>query len=118
MIFQLQDFTFDCTPWPSIAKYGCGKGDTWEWTVLDKTTLGTSDCKNLCLQHASGDGCCYVSDKNGCFWKAGAKAITGPTGHGLSITCFPTVSSEFYFILSIQLKCLMDSNSLFILFKL
>ena len=71
------------------------------WSVLDKATFGTSECKSLCLQHASGDGCCYVSDKNGCFWKAGAKAITGPTGYGLSITCSSTVSSEFYFILTI-----------------
>ena len=90
-----------CTTWPNSSKYGCTGGG--EWVPLDKATFGTAECESLCIRHALSEGCCIVGQDFGCYWKGGAKAVTSPTPLSASSSnC--TIFSEFYFIISIQLK--------------
>ena len=98
IFFLVKDEAFHCTSWPKSSNYGCVNEAGDDWTLLDETTFGTSECKSLCLQHASGDGCCYYVGYNyGCYWKAGSSAIPG--AYGFAITCVSKVPGEFYLIL-------------------
>ena len=76
-----------CMSWPNTT-YGCtDNGD--DWALLDAATFETSECKSLCLQHASSDGCCFVGDAYGCYWKGGAIAGSNPNSNekDFAITC-------------------------------
>ena len=92
----------NCTSWPNNSNYGCSS-DGDNWAKLDNTTFGKDECEFLCSQHASNEwwsmnGCCYVSQAYGCYWKGGATAIKHPNGAGLAVTC--TASGELYCILT------------------
>jgi len=81
------DHCIQCNSWPTSGYHGCSGGD--DWKLLHKGFLFGSECKSLCLQQASGDGCCYVSDK-GCYWKGGASSVVSSScsdGRCLSIEC-------------------------------
>ena len=76
----------NCTSWPNNAIYGCSPdGDNWE--KLDSTTFGKDECESLCRQHASSDGCCFVGEALGCYWKGGATASQDPNDKWLAVTC-------------------------------
>ena len=94
-----------CTKWSEpVSCYG---GKRWE-TLSNDYLDDISECESLCIEHARsvGDGCCQVYPHLplglGCYWKSGAKGVEDTLGGGLASIC--TNSSEFYFILCIQLK--------------
>ena len=64
-----------CKTWPNSSYYGCTEGG--DWKLLDRETFETAECESLCLQNASGEGCCFVGDSYGCYWKGGARVAKG-----------------------------------------
>ena len=75
-----------CLPWSETPTSTCsGAGD---YKALDRKmrTSDTSNCLALCQQEQQ-IGCCYLSNKYGCHWKAGAKSTTG--GSAMTTTCYP-----------------------------
>ena len=100
----MHDHCIQCNPWPTSGYHGCSGGDGWK--LLDKATVDASMCESLCLQHASGDGCCYVSG-SGCYWNGGATYASSNScsdGHCLSMECSVATCRKFYFMLSIQMN--------------
>ena len=100
-LFLLKADAIHCTPWPeykSNCKPANGQGE--EWKQLDEDTKVTSECESLCMQHASGDGCCNLDNKYGCYWRPGSIAIMDKETDGISVTCVTQVSGEYYLILS------------------
>ena len=75
-----------CTSWPNNSNYGC-TSDGDNWALLDSTTFGKDECESLCRQHASSDGCCFVGEALGCYWKGGATASQDPNDKWLAVTC-------------------------------
>jgi len=77
-----------CTSWPNSANNGC-TSDGDDWTPLDKTTFGKDECESLCRQHASSDGCCFVGEEFGCYWKGRATASQDPDPNdkNFAVTC-------------------------------
>ena len=73
-----------CSTWPKNQIYGCSsKGD---WKIL-KSNISISDytkCEKLCLLELQ-DGCCFLNNGSGCYWKPGAIAVAGLDS--LSVTC-------------------------------
>lgn len=68
--------------------YGCfsNNNNALSWTLLDEKQEGTAECELLCRAHASDDGCCYVKDGEGCWWKNAA--VAGPGyGSGKAVRC-------------------------------
>ena len=92
------DADLQCTTWPKSLHFGCSKGGTW--ISLSKTTFGTEECESLCLQYASREGCCFVGDKYGCYWKSGATVYINPlykaSNDGLAVACTNSSRSKFF----------------------
>ena len=78
-----------CSSWPEATEWGCSNGGGW--TGLD-SSMGisqTAECELLCRQQNS-DGCCYLSDSHGCYWRISSEAGVGeqvPQVPGLAVTC-------------------------------
>ena len=87
-----------CTSWPDSSNYGCTlEGDGF--LSLDTTIYGAAECESLCRQHASSDGCCFVGDAYGCYWKNGAKVSNEETDDGFAVACTFSSKSKFLLIL-------------------
>ena len=100
----MQDHCIQCNEWITAGYHGCSGGD--DWKLLDKATVDPYMCQSLCLQQASGDGCCFTSD-NGCYWKGGATYAPLSSclyGYCYSTECSVATCRELYFIFSIQMK--------------
>ena len=64
-----------CTNWPSTSNHKCNDdGDSL--TLLDSSINDVFECEALCLKNDPGEGCCYLSTVDGCFWKGGATVET------------------------------------------
>ena len=75
-----------CSSWPETTGWGCLYGG--DWTELDRS-MGisqTADCELLCHQQNS-NGCCYLSDSSGCYWKTSATVSTSESTQGLAVAC-------------------------------
>ena len=70
------------------------------------TEAHTTQCTQLC-QRMGEEGCCYLSDDDGCYWKGGAHVMDDPN-NGLSVNC--TVTGNNYFANGIIIK---TSNNYF-----
>lgn len=98
--YQSTGATLTCTSWPSSIviddqitdAYGCSSSNNGVWTMLSETTVGTAECESLCREFASDDGCCFVKDSKGCWWK-NAETAGVTLGFGKAITC--TSNSAF-----------------------
>ena len=93
ILFNSQGISVSCTSWPNSANNGC-TSDGDDWTPLDKTTFGKDECESLCRKHASSDGCCFVGEEFGCYWKGRATASQDPNDKNFAVTC--TASGELY----------------------
>ena len=74
-----------CSSWPETTRWGCLNGG--DWTELDRS-MGisqTADCELLCHQQNS-NGCCYLSDSSGCYWRISAEVSTS-SSQGLAVAC-------------------------------
>ena len=91
-IVTLSEDDLQCATWPSSNKYGCSIDKGGDWTALDEAIFGTAECELLCRQYGTDNGCCFVSDAFGCYWKGGATATNDSGDNALAITC--TVSSS------------------------
>ena len=84
--------------WPLSSNYGCSNsGGDWKRLKADSgltMVYEPFECQRLCLQYASsgeewmelvsyGNGCCFVNDHYGCYWKSGSTAVSG--GSGLAV---------------------------------
>ena len=92
-IVILSEDDLQCATWPSSNKYGCSLDEGEDWTVLDEAIFGTAECELLCRQYGTDNGCCFVSDAFGCYWKGGATATNDPGDIALAITCTVRSSS-------------------------
>ena len=64
-----------CTNWPSTSNHKCNDdGDSL--ILLDSSINDVFECEALCLENDPGEGCCYLSTVDGCFWKGGATVET------------------------------------------
>ena len=93
-------------PWPDNSNYGC-TADGDDWALLDAATFGKNECKSLCLQHASNDGCCFVGETLGCYWKGRATAEfdINSNGNNYAITC--TTYGESYYVFAPSINVLL-----------
>ena len=85
-----------CTSWPNISTYGCTPTPGTTWEKLDSTTFGKDECESLCRQHASSDGCCFVGESWGCYWKGGAFATTEFNAQNFAVNCSLVPSGVLY----------------------
>ena len=95
----MQGTLINCMSWPEQPSYGCtAEGD--DWALLDAATFEKVQCKSLCLQHASTDGCCFVGERWGCYWKGGAIADTNLNSNekDFAITCTTYGESSYVFV--------------------
>ena len=74
--------------------YGCDdEGE--DWVKLDDKTNSTAGCEILCLQEPSGDGCCLLDFRFGCYWKRGSYAkVTSDGSRKLAVNCSIEESSK------------------------
>ena len=96
MSLYFQDTLLHCASWPSAPNYGCSLDEGDDWTLLHDSIFTIAECESLCRQHASGDGCCFVSDAFGCYWKGGATVTKHPGDNAYAIDCTFSVPSEFH----------------------
>ena len=99
----LQNYDLECTYWPSSKNLCSDDGE--EPLVLD-TSVRPSDfqkCENLC-RNEGGEGCCFLTDSDGCKWKKGSVATSVSMGEQtyFAITCsfsgtIVVVYKDFYF---------------------
>ena len=99
----LQNYDLECTYWPSSKNLCSDDGE--EPLVLD-TSVRPSDfqkCENLC-RNEGGEGCCFLTDSDGCKWKKGSVATSVSMGEQkyFAITCsfsgtIVVVYEDFYF---------------------
>ena len=85
-----------CTPWPESEGYGCTGGSTKNiWKNLNATMSVSqkAECEMLCKEQKE-DGCCFLKDRTGCYWRKNALAHKklpnlgySDLTTGLSITC-------------------------------
>ena len=76
-----------CYAWPTSEHYGCtADGDSW--TSLDSSldTSETSACEELCIGQGE-DGCCYLGNGYGCYWKGGAGVSSDDGDTSISVKC-------------------------------
>ena len=85
--------------WPKSKSYGCSNsGGEWKQLKKDWGTMVYEplECQRLCLDYASrgkawielasyGNGCCFVSDSYGCYWKSGSTVQLASGGNSLAI---------------------------------
>ena len=114
LIFSISlDAELICATWPDSTNWGCtAEGDDWE--PLDTKLYGKARCESLCRQHASSEGCCFVGDAYGCYWKNGATAMfsNDVTEEAFAVACTFSSNSKFLSILCVRLK-----GSLFFIFS-
>ena len=76
-----------CSTWPTNAAYGCtASGGGW---VSMNDSLRESDfiiCEKMCSSQGT-NGCCYLSNAYGCYWKQDAEVSQGASDNGLAVTC-------------------------------
>ena len=46
----------------------------------------TQDCQNLCMERKE-EGCCYINDQFGCYWKEKEDVSPMDPGTGMAIRC-------------------------------
>ena len=46
----------------------------------------SQDCQNLCMERKE-DGCCYLNDQFGCYWKEKEDVSPMDAGTGMAIRC-------------------------------
>ena len=76
-----------CAAWPSSEVYGCTL-DGKDWKSLDKNLDSSqkSTCQKLCITQRE-NGCCYLSNSMGCWWKSGAKVSSVSGDNGIAVKC-------------------------------
>ena len=89
-----------CSSWPDSPTFGCTDGGE-NYTSLHKTIgiADTANCEYLC-QNKGEDGCCYLHDTDGCYWKASAEVATD-TGSGIASKCSDTSNPCIIFFINI-----------------
>ena len=85
---SFHNYYLECTYWPSSKNICSDDGE--EPIVLD-ASVRPSDfqkCENLC-RIEGGEGCCFLTDSNGCKWKRGSVATEDSKGKHeyFAITC-------------------------------
>ena len=74
-----------CSTWPTSEAFSCTE-DGGGWKSLDNSlgTSQTSACQQLCVAEGE-NGCCYLSQNLGCYWKVGAGVYS--IGSGIAVEC-------------------------------
>ena len=84
----LYNHDLECTYWPSSKNLCSDDGE--EAIVLDSSVRNSDfqKCENLC-RNEGGEGCCFLTDSNGCKWKKGSVATSVSMGEQnyFAITC-------------------------------
>ena len=79
--------TITCSSWPASSGYACSGPGTWK--VLAEGMDGSMkfSCEALCRKEGV-DGCCYLRNRIGCYWRPGGHAYKDESPEGaISIDC-------------------------------
>jgi hypothetical protein len=75
-----------CSTWPTSENFGCTvDGDSWKALDSSLDTSRTSACEKLCSGQGR-DGCCFLRNGLGCYWKGGAK-VSSDDDDNISVEC-------------------------------
>ena len=71
-------------------RFGCSE-DGGEWKLLDRSMTSSnpihlSVCSFMCAKE-NENGCCYLNDIYGCWWKENSSVSMDPDDCAVSITC-------------------------------
>ena len=85
--FQFSERKVTCSAWPDSSNYGCTNvGANWIALNKDMNSSHTQDCQNLCMERKE-DGCCYLNDQFGCYWKEKEDVSPLDAGTGMAVRC-------------------------------
>ena len=69
----------------------------------------TQDCQNLCMERKE-DGCCYLNDQFGCYWKEKEDVSPLDAGTGMAVRCSVSGIEERLFITRFYYKPLWETK--------
>ena len=98
-LFSLID-GISCAAWPSkLRKIACTSSGG-DYIALNRGTdiSNTMECEKLCKRQKS-NGCCYLSDTAGCYWKPGAISHRNYDGGGAESTTVTCHQGNQYLVL-------------------
>ena len=82
-----------CSTWPESEIYGClADGDSWKSLDSSMDTSKTSACEELCMAQFE-DGCCFLGNAYGCWWKGGAGVSSDDSDTSISVKCISAGTS-------------------------
>ena len=62
------------------------EGDSFEALDNNMDTSKTSACEQLCIEQQE-DGCCFLGNEMGCYWKGGASVSSYTNDTWMSVKC-------------------------------
>ena len=89
-----------CAPWPSKSSKNACTSSGGDYIALNKglDISKTMECEKLCKRQKS-NGCCYLSDTAGCYWKPGAISHRNYDGGGAESTTVTCHQGNQYLVL-------------------